>query len=243
MKCPLVALVSFQLLLLSIASGGTIDPSQEEHLSNKRYAKAPKPPEQKVNTSEEPNLEKGFTPLFENDSLKGWVPRGGKATFEMEEGELVGTCVPGSPSTYFSSPRDDYGDFILTFEFKWDEPGNTGVQFRSFVNNEGSVAGYQCEIDPSDRGWTGGIYNQSLDGWKYPLWLTEHNPVRESLKKEDWNRITICAKGDLIETWVNGVGATHLKNDERTSGLFAFQIHKGKAGKVRWRNVKIKELE
>jgi hypothetical protein len=239
----LCSLLTLHLLALTLATGGTIDPSQEEHLSNKRYAKAPKPPEQKVNTGDEPDLEKGFTPLFENDSLEGWVPRGGECTFEMDGTDLVGTCVKGSSSTYFSSPRDDYEDFILTFEFKWDESGNTGVQFRSFVNDKGSVAGYQCEIDPSERGWTGGIYNQSLDGWKYPLWMTEHNSIRESLKKDDWNRVTIRAKGDLIETWVNGIGATYLVNDERSSGLFAFQIHKGTTGKVRWRNVQIKELK
>lgn len=239
-----LTLLSLHALALAVATGGTIDPSQEEHLSNKRYAKAPKPPEQKVNTAEEPDLEKGFSPLFENGSLKGWVPRGGECTFEMDDnGELVGTCVKGSPSTYFSSPREDYTDFILTFEFKWVVPGNSGVQFRSFVNDKGSVAGYQCEMDPSDRGWTGGIYNQSLDGWKYPLWMTEHNPVRENLKKDDWNRITIRAKGNLIETWVNGIGATHLVNDERGSGLFAFQVHKGNEGTIRWRNIKIKELK
>tara|TARA_R110002096_G_scaffold269404_6_gene463212 strand:- start:68 stop:796 length:729 start_codon:yes stop_codon:yes gene_type:complete len=239
----LISSLALFVFAATTAFAGTIDPSQEEHLTNKRYAQCPKPPQQKVNKSAEPKLEKGFVPLFENGSIEGWVPRGGTCTFELIEGELVGTCDPGSDSTYFSSPREDYGDFILTFEFKWDVMGNTGVQFRSFVNEKGSVAGYQCEIDPSDRGWTGGIYNQSLDGWKYPLWMTEHNPVRENLKKDGWNRVTIRAKGNVIETWINGYGATHLENDERSTGLFAFQIHKGKEGKVRWRDLKIKELK
>ncbi|MEM9281276.1 MAG: DUF1080 domain-containing protein [Verrucomicrobiota bacterium] len=243
MKTPHFLFVVASFWLAFPAWAGTIDPSQEQYLENKRYAQCAKPPEQKVNQDPEPELQEGFVPLFDNDGIEGWVARGGECTFEMENGELVGTCVPGSESTYFSSPREDYADFVLTFEFKWDVLGNTGVQFRSMVNDKGSVAGYQCEIDPSERGWTGGIYNQSLDGWKYPLWLSEHNPVRENLKIDDWNRITIRAKGNLIQTWVNGQAASHLVDDDRSQGLFAFQIHKGKEGTVRWRNVRVKELD
>ena len=245
MKHTLLAVHSLLLLSLASASAdsGTIDPSQKEYLSNKRYQKAAQPPAQQVNTDAEPKLEEGFAPLFKDGSLDGWTPRGGTCTFELDGTDLVGTCVPGSPSTYFSSPRSDYKDFVLTLEFKWDVLGNTGVQFRSHVNDKGSVAGYQCEIDPTDRGWTGGIYHQSLSGWKYPLWLTEHNPIRESLKKDDWNRVTIKAEGDLIQTWINGVPATQLKDSDHSEGLFAFQVHKGKEGKIRWRNVRIKELK
>ena len=236
--------LSFILLILSCAVlfGSKIDPSQEQYLSNKRYQKTAKPPEQLVNTDKEPDLKKGFKPLFKNDSLKGWEPKGGNCTFEMADGILTGTCVPGSNGTFFSSPRKDFKNFIFTCEFKWVITCNSGVQFRSFVNDKNSVAGYQCEIDPSERGWTGGIYNQSLDGWKYSLWLTEHNAVRKKLKLDGWNRMTIKADGNVIKTWINGVGATHLVNDDLSEGLFAFQIHKDKQGKVQWRNIKIREL-
>jgi len=43
-----------------------------------------------------------------------------------------------------------------------DEELNSGVQIRSQSSAEyvnGRVHGYQVEIDPSPRAWTGGIYD------------------------------------------------------------------------------------
>jgi hypothetical protein len=47
---------------------------------------------------------------------------------------------------------------------------NSGIQIRSLSKpefNNGRVHGYQVEIDPSDRGWSGGIYDEARRGWLY----------------------------------------------------------------------------
>ena len=189
------------------------------------------------------DLNDGFKDLFNGKDLTGWKTEGGSAKYSWDNGGVLGVCDPKSRSnTFLVTERQDYGDFIFTCDFKWDVPGNSGVQFRSFVE-KGRVKGYQLEIDPTDRGWTGGIYGEAFGSWKYCLWLKEHDAVRKSLKTNDWNRLTIEAKGDIIKTWVNGIGCTNLKNDELKKGLFGLQIHSGKQGTVRWRNVKIKELK
>ena len=38
---------------------------------------------------------------------------------------------------------------------------------------KGRVHGYQVEIDPSDRAWSAGIYDEARKGWLYSL---ENNP-------------------------------------------------------------------
>ena len=93
-----------------------------------------------------------------------------------------------------------------------------------------------------NRGWSGGIFGQGAGGWRYPLWLDAHKEVRNTLKKESWNRVTIEAKGNTIKTWVNGLPAAHWVNDEYTKGFFGLQNHSGKKGEVHFRNIKVKEL-
>ena len=79
------------------------------------------------------------------------------------------------PNTFLAT-NEVYDDFILEFEFKVDDGLNSGVQFRSNSLpefHEGRVHGYQFEIDPSERAWTGGVYDEARRGWLYPL---NYNP-------------------------------------------------------------------
>lgn len=214
----------------------------------KKQTNAPKPAEMLVNTDPEPNLEDGFKPLFDGTDLSGWKPLGGDCQFEVIDGELVGTCVPGSSSTYLSTERDDFADFVFTCEMKWVESCNSGVMFRAQVKPNGkggqTVFGPQAEMEglTQGRGWSGGIYGQSCGGYFYPLWLNEHEEVRGALV-DGWNRITIWAKGNVVKTWVNGVPAAHWVDDgSYPTGFFGLQIHKGQSGKVRFRNILVKSL-
>ena len=67
---------------------------------------------------------------------------------------------------------------------------NSGVQLRSHVNKEkGRVFGYQFEIDPSDRAWTGGLYDEVRRLWLYRM--TE-NPAGKAAYHDGWNSARIC---------------------------------------------------
>lgn len=204
-----------------------------------------------INTDPEPELTKGFTSLFNGKDLTGWTPRGGTCKFEVKDGAIVGTVVKGSPSTYLSTDREDYGNFIFTAELKHEVDGNTGFMFRAAAKpgkkaDEETVYGPQCEVEAysKKRFWSGGIYGQSAGGWIYPLWLEAHGKTRDAMKKQgEWNRVTIMAKGDTIKTWLNGEPAAHWKTDEYKQGFFSLQIHKGNAGTIHFRNIKVTELE
>lgn len=246
--------VSVSLALLcvgsvSVVAAGEVDPQQGAwHKKYKTQANVPDPATQLLNTDKEPDLTEGFDDLFNGKDIDDWTPKGGHCEFEVKDGEIVGTCVEGSPSTYLSTPRSDYADFIFTGELKWEIDGNTGVMFRAQdkPGKKGvTVFGPQAEMEgiSGDRGWSGGVYGQSCGGYFYPLWLTDHKEVRGAIKKEGWNRITVSAQGNVVKTWVNGIPAAHWVGDGTyAKGFFGLQIHKGQAGKVRFRNLRVKEL-
>ena len=148
----------------------------------------------------------------------------------------LGLVFPGSNSTYLSTDRDDFGDFLFTCDIKWEVDGNTGVMFRSKQRQKGDrveVYGPQAEMEgfSTDRGWSGGVYGQSCGGYFYPLWLKAHKEVRSALDKDGWNRITILAKGSDVKTWVNGIPAAHWVGDGTyDKGFFGLQVHKGDKG-------------
>jgi hypothetical protein len=197
--------------------------------------------------------------LFNGKNLDGWVQRGGEAKYRVEDGEIVGTSVPNTGNSFLCTKRD-YADFILELEFKVQDGLNSGVQIRSHCFEEkktveikgkkitipaGRVHGYQVEIDPSARAWTGGIYDEGRRGWLNDLKANEL--ARKAFKANEWNTFRIECRGDSIKTWLNGVAAADLKDSVTSSGFIALQVHgvgdKKEPKEVRFRNLRIKELK
>ncbi|HYF69337.1 MAG TPA: DUF1080 domain-containing protein [Ohtaekwangia sp.] len=185
-----------------------------------------------------------WTKLFNGKDLTGWKQLNGKALYEVKNGEIVGTTVHGEPNSFLATAID-YGDFILELDFKLDHDMNSGIQFRSASKPEyknGRVHGYQMEIDPSPRAWTGGVYDEARREWLYPL---EYNPKgKTAFKKNDWNAIRIECIGNVMRTWVNGIATANLVDDVSPKGFIALQVHSvGKPAesgqKIRWRNIRI----
>jgi hypothetical protein len=193
-------------------------------------------------TAQKPEI--GWQTLFNGKDLNGWKQLNGKAKYTIERGEIVGTTVPNEPNSFLATEKD-YGDFILELEYKVDSSMNSGIQFRSeskadYMN--GRVHGYQFEIDPSSRKWTGGIYDEARRDWLYPLDL--NNTAKPAFKQGQWNKCRIECIGSDIKTFVNGVPAGHVIDDLTPKGFIALQVHSvgnaEKTGKeIRWRNIRI----
>jgi hypothetical protein len=186
----------------------------------------------------------GWKNLFNNKDLSGWKQLGGKATYAVSGGAIVGTTVPGEPNSFLAT-NVNYKDFILELELMVDTPMNSGIQIRSESNPDyrnGVVHGYQVEVDPSDRQWSGGLYDEQRRGWLYPL---ELNPAgKTAFKNGQWNKYRIEAIGNSIRIWVNGKPTSNVVDAVTPSGFIALQVHsigkEEKAGKqVRWRNIRI----
>lgn len=180
--------------------------------------------------------------LFNGKDFTGWKQLNGQAKYTIEDGAVVGTTVRGTPNSFMATEKM-YGDFILELEFWVDPAMNSGIQIRSNSlpeYKEGRVHGYQIEIDPSERGWSGGIYDEARRGWLYPL---DHNPAgRTAFKNNQWNHYRVEAIGSSIRTWVNGIPTADLVDDMTAEGFIALQVHsirdEDPEGKqIKWRNI------
>lgn len=206
--------------------------------------------------------------FFNGKDLSGWIQRGGKATYAVENGEIVGRSVANTPNTFLCTEKI-YGDFTLEYEFKVDPQLNSGVQIRSQVFDQetsfptpaktikiapGRVHGYQVEIDvdpKKDRWWTGGIYDEARRGWLFPAASDAAAGAaftaqgRAVTKAGDWNHVRVVAAGPSIKTWLNGQLRADLNDAVTPAGFIALQVHgiggnQALAGsQVRWRNLRL----
>lgn len=186
-----------------------------------------------------------WTNLFDGKTLKGFKQLGGKALYEVQNGEIVGTTVKDTPNSFLATEQE-YGDFILELDLKLDDAMNGGVQFRSLSKpdyKDGRVHGYQMEVDPSPRAWSGAIYDEGRRDW---LYIPNINPEGKKAFKPvgEWNKYRIEAIGSTIRTWINGVPTAHLIDDMTAKGFIALQVHsingQMKEGmKIRWKNIRI----
>lgn len=189
----------------------------------------------------------GWKPLFDGKTLKGWKSVGGKAPYTVEDGAIVGTMTAGTPNSFLITEQE-YGDFILELEVKLEgETTNSGIQTRSHLdkeanNGQGRVYGRQVEIDPTERSWTGGIYDEARRGWLYPLDLNEG--AKRAYKKGEFNHIRIEAIGNETKTWVNDIPVAYVIDTIDATGFIGLQVHgindeKLAGKKVYFKNVRI----
>jgi len=193
-----------------------------------------------------PAARSGPIALFNGKDLSGWTQRGGKAVYLVEGDAIVGETRPKQPNSFLCTDRD-YSDFILELDFMVDPEANSGVQIRSESRPDyknGVVHGYQVEIDPGERAWTGGIYDESRRGWLAPL---DKNPqARAAFKQGQWNHFRIECRGDHFQTWLNGVACADLHDSMTPKGFIALQVHgvgdHEATLRVRWKNLMLTDL-
>ncbi len=191
---------------------------------------------------------KGWTNLFDGKSLNGWKKVAGSAEYIVDKEMITGITVPNTPNTFLITEKE-YSDFILELEVMIeDTTSNSGIQFRSQFdekanNGKGKVFGYQFELDPSSRQWTGGIYDEGRRDWLYPLSL---NPSAHSAYRHGvFNKVRIECIGSNIKSWVNNVPAAYIVDTVDRKGVIALQVHSinnpAIAGKkIHWTNIRIK---
>ncbi|MGB0583270.1 MAG: family 16 glycoside hydrolase, partial [Limisphaerales bacterium] len=197
----------------------------------------------------------GWIDLFDGKTLRGWQRVSGEAEYTVEGGAIVGTSARNTYDNVLATEKE-YGDFILELEFNVDSDLNSGIQIRCHKlevgekrpengksAREGHVYGYSIEIDPSDRAWSGGLYEGGHRGWLNNL--TTNQAARYAFKQKQWNHFRIEAIGDRIRSWINGVLAVDRRDDVTAAGFIGIQVH-GQGNtperkRIRVRNIRIQE--
>ncbi len=195
-----------------------------------------------------------WTPLFDGKTLDGWQNpyEWGKA--EVKDGEIHLTT---DKSKWFLCTKKQYADFVFEAEVKMPEgKSNSGFMFRAHMKPN-KVFGYQAEVDPSDRKWSGGLYDEGRRKWfispnrdKAESKEAKEKSIAEfrkragdSFKRNDWNTYRIECRGDSIKISVNGTLCTDVRDGMDAQGYIALQHH-GEKGKVyKFRNIRIQEIK
>lgn len=185
-----------------------------------------------------------WKPLYNGKDLTGWVKRNGNAEYKLTNDAIIGVSQLNTPNTFLCT-QEAYGDFVLELDVKVEPGLNSGIQIRSLsdpTDNDGRVRGYQIEIDPGNRAWSGGIYDEARNGWLYPLSINPKGQM--AFKNGQWNKYHIEAVGPRLKTWINGIPCANVLDPQTARGFIALQVHQIKREDqngltVQWRNIRI----
>ncbi|TAH36995.1 MAG: DUF1080 domain-containing protein [Planctomycetota bacterium] len=180
--------------------------------------------------------ESDWETLFDGVSLDGWKETG-DAAWAVADGTLCGATGGGQHS--FLVTARSFGDFVLELEVLAERSGNSGIQIRSRLDG-GVMRGYQIEVDPSPRAWSGGLYEEGGRGWLQDL--SDNPAARAAFRPDGWNRYRIECRGPRIRSWVNGVAAADYAEAAVREGVIGLQVHGGADVRVLWRNIRIRRL-
>lgn len=201
---------------------------------------------------------KDWVDLFNGKDLEIWAihnPQNHHVA-NVVDGEIH--LVAEKKGKFFLVYDKVFSDFIFEAEIKMPEgKSNSGFMFRANWDREkGKIFGYQAEVDPSDRKWSGGLYDEARRKWfispnrdhsaseeeKEASIAAFRERAGDAFKRHDWNTYRIECRGDRLKIYVNDILTTDVQDDMDASGYFALQHH-GEEGKVyRFRNVRVKEL-
>ncbi len=205
----------------------------------------------------------GFKPIFNGKDLTGWS---GDARFwRVENGAIVAESTKQNPcksNTFLRWTDGEVDDFELKLEFKIEgtPAANSGIQFRSQVQADGHVVGYQADLDLAGN-YLGACYDEHGRGmlaargivqtWKSPQdrkkeKIGDAAKLLKKVKQGDWNEYLIKATGHEITLSINGEVFSRVidldKKNRDFAGVLALQLHSGPAMKVQFRNIKLKRL-
>ncbi|MFO7620704.1 MAG: DUF1080 domain-containing protein [Bacteroidales bacterium] len=204
----------------------------------------------------------GWLLLFDGNTLNGWRDfkgEGVNAPWIVEKGTLA-SLGEGSDSTGYIVTEKEYGNFILTFDWKISEGGNSGVLYHVVERPEYKVpyvTGPEYQI-VDDFGFPAELEEWQKAGADYAMYTCD-NEKKQLNKAGKWNTSKIVFDNGKVEHWLNGqkvLGFEAWSDDwfERRSGgkwdfapeyglarsgHFALQDH---GDRVWYKNIKLKEL-
>lgn len=203
------------------------------------------------------DAEQGFTSIFNGKDFSGW--QGPTDNYEVVDGAI--RTKPGKGGTIYHS--EEYGDFVVRFEFKLPPGGNNGLAIRYPGNGDTAYVG-MCELQVLDD--TAEKYKnldpRQFHGSAYGM-AAAHRGYQRPVG--DWNYQEVTVKGSTIKVELNGsvildtdlgklnapegatkeelqkifMGGRPHPGKDRTSGFFGFAGH---GDPVEFRNVAIKKL-
>jgi hypothetical protein len=176
--------------------------------------------------------------LFNGKDLAGWT-RIGNEKWVVEDGAIYGEGI--TEEYGYLATEKTYKDFHLSLRFKCEANGNSGVYLHtSFEPGTATVTeGRQIEIDRTIGHHTGGIYGDGKG------WIAWPAPELETvIRPHDWNEMLIKVEGNRYVVYLNGVQMIDFTypSPGATEGVIALQLHSGGEGRMRFKDIWIRDL-
>jgi hypothetical protein len=207
-------------------------------------------------------IKEGWVLLFDGKTLDSWRDYKGEAVtgpWKAENGTLTALGL-GSDSTGYIITRKEYGNFILTFDWKISEGGNSGVLYHVVERPEYKVpyvTGPEYQVI-DDIGFPQKLEEWQKAGADYAMYPPDNNKKKLN-KAGSWNTSKIVFDNGKAEYWLNGKKLLEFEawTDDwfkrkssgkwdfapeyglARSGYFALQDH---GSRVWYKNIKLKEL-
>ena len=182
---------------------------------------------------------KGWVTLFDGKSTAGWIQRGGKAVYTVEDGALVGRTVLGEKNSFLCPPKE-YADFVLEFEVWVDPTGRTracrSAAPRGPTTARASSTATRSRSTP--RSAPGAAASTTSSGAAGSSTRRTTRPRERRSRSASGTATASRRTGDRLRTWVNDVPVSDLVDGMARSGFIGFQVHQAKeAGlAVKWRS-------
>ena len=191
----------------------------------------------------------GYQILFDGTNLDEWT--GNKRDYAVESGHIVLHPSEGSGGNLYT--KEQYGNFVFRFEFMLTPGANNGLGIRTPMEGDAAYQGMELQILDNDAP----VY-ENLEIYQYHGSVYGVIPAKRGFLKPngEWNYQEVIADGDNIRVILNGT--TILEGNIREAsenGTLDNQDHPGllnKKGhiaflghgsKVKFRNIRIKELQ
>jgi len=181
-----------------------------------------------------PSIAADWVPLFNGKDLSGWRQIGG-GKWTVEDGTIVGATGTGEYGWLVT--EREYSNFVLRARWKFERIGNSGIQFRSWLES-GEMHGYQADIDPARPRGIGLLWEEKERGLLCPA-STE---TARNVRIKGWNDYEISALGDHIQIYLNGTKSVDIHDTHSLKGIIALQVHSGGNLAVRWKDIRILEV-
>ena len=184
------------------------------------------------------NLGPAWHSLFNGTDLSGWQ-KVGNEKWIVEDGAIYGQGI--TQEYGYLATEKTYRDFHLYLRFKCEASGNSGVYIHTtFKPGTATVVeGRQIEIDRAVGKHTGGIYGDGKG------WIAWPAPELETvIRSNDWNEMLIKVEGNRYITYLNGVQMLDFTypSPGATEGLIALQLHSGGQGRMRFKDIWVRDL-
>jgi uncharacterized protein (TIGR03067 family) len=169
--------------------------------------------------------------LFNDKDLTNWKTTGGVGTWTVDKGHLIGKGDQASLRTN----RADFADFHLRVEAKYVRGGG-----RILLREQDTVGkAYAVFMSSNPGGYrTGALSTYLASGG--PTQLQD----KELTKHDEWFTLEIIARGNQLQTLVNGVKTADVADASKNfaQGFLRLLVSGGKDAELHIKKIEIKEL-